>query len=44
MIEFLTSNPTYVVLATALIVWAGIAFYVQRVDVRLRRVEQRIRK
>jgi CcmD family protein len=42
MIDFLTQNAMYVVLATALILWAGIAVYLQRVDARLRELERRI--
>ncbi|MCX6139331.1 MAG: CcmD family protein [Candidatus Kapabacteria bacterium] len=41
MIEFLTQNALYVVLVTALIIWAGIAFYLQRLDSRLRELERR---
>ncbi len=44
MIDFMTQNATYVVLATALILWAGIAVYLQRVDARLRELEQRIER
>ncbi|HLP28208.1 MAG TPA: CcmD family protein [Candidatus Didemnitutus sp.] len=44
MINFMTNNATYVVLATALILWAGIAVYLQRVDARLRELEQRIER
>ncbi len=41
MIDFLTANPTYVVLASALIIWVGIAWYIARVDRRLADVERR---
>jgi hypothetical protein len=44
MIAFLTANPMYVVLTTALVVWAGIAITLQRVDARLRELERRIER
>ena len=40
MIQFLTDNPMYVVLATVLVVWLGIAGYLQRIDVRLSELEK----
>lgn len=39
---FLTSNAIYVVLITALVIWAGVAIYLQRVDAHLRELESRI--
>jgi hypothetical protein len=39
MIDFLTTNPMYVVLTTALIIWLGVAFYVNRVDGAIKRLE-----
>jgi|688.fasta_scaffold54880_5 CcmD family protein len=42
MMPFLTSNAIYVVLITALVIWAGVAIYLQRVDARLRELESRI--
>lgn len=39
---FLTSNAIYVVLITALVIWAGVAIYLQRIDTRLRELESRI--
>lgn len=42
MMDFLTQHPTYVVLATALIIWAGIAWYLTRIERRLRILEQSI--
>ncbi|NQW29513.1 MAG: CcmD family protein [Ignavibacteria bacterium] len=41
MIEFLTQNPMYVVLSTAMIIWIGIALYVNRVDTSLRKLEKK---
>jgi CcmD family protein len=42
MMPFLTSNAIYVVLITALVIWAGVAIYLQRIDARLRELESRI--
>lgn len=42
MMPFLTSNAIYVVLITALVIWAGVAIYLQRIDSRLRELESRI--
>ena len=42
MNELLAAQPLYVVLAAALIIWAGIAVYLARVDARLTRLERRI--
>ena len=41
---FLTANAIYVVLITALVIWAGVAIYMQRVDARLRELESRIER
>lgn len=38
MITFLTNNPMYVVLTTTLLIWAGIAFYLMRIDNRISRI------
>jgi CcmD family protein len=42
MIDFLTQQPTYVVLITALLIWAGIAWYLLRVDRKLSDLERRL--
>lgn len=39
MIDFLTRNPMYVVLVTTMLIWAGIAFYLVRIDSRINRLE-----
>lgn len=39
MIAFLQANPMYVVLVTALLIWAGIAWYLSRLDRRLAKLE-----
>lgn len=41
MIEFLAAHPTYVVLVASIIIWAGIAWYIARVDRRLASIERR---
>jgi len=40
MIQFLTDQPIYVVLTTVLVVWFGIAGYLQRIDTRISELEQ----
>jgi CcmD family protein len=40
MIQFLTDQPIYVVLTTVLVVWLGIAGYLQRIDTRISELEQ----
>lgn len=42
--DFLTQHPLYVVLVTALMIWAGIAWYISRVDRRVAELEQRIKR
>lgn len=42
MMQFLTANALYVVLVTALVIWVGVAMYLQRLDARLRELEMRI--
>lgn len=39
MIDFLAQNPSYVVLVTILVLWAGLAAYLQRLDARLGKLE-----
>lgn len=39
MIDFLAQNPSYVVLVTILVLWAGIALYLQRLDTRVGKLE-----
>lgn len=41
MIDLLTRQPIFVVLATVLVLWSGIAWYLQRIDARLRKLEGR---
>lgn len=42
MIDFLTVNAGYVVLVCALLIWAGIATYLWRVERRVNELEQRL--
>lgn len=42
MIDFLSQYPLYVVLVTVLILWGGIALYLQRIDARLGELEKSI--
>ncbi|MBI2794134.1 MAG: CcmD family protein [Ignavibacteria bacterium] len=44
MIDFLTLNALYVVLICALIIWAGIAFYLLRVDRKISQLERRLNR
>lgn len=39
MIDFLTQNPSYVVLVTILVLWGGLAAYLQRLDARVGKLE-----
>lgn len=41
MIQFMTEYPMYVVLTTVVVVWIGIAGYLQRIDARISELEQR---
>lgn len=40
MIDFLAQNPSYVVLVTIMVLWAGLAAYLQRLDARLGKLEK----
>lgn len=44
MIDFLTANALYVVLVCALIIWAGIALYLMRVDRKVSELERRLNR
>ncbi len=39
MIDFLAQNPSYVVLVTILVLWTGLALYLQRLDARVGKLE-----
>lgn len=40
--EFLAKNSLYVVLICVLVIWAGIAWYIQRVDRKVTELEKKI--
>ncbi|MGB9773023.1 MAG: CcmD family protein [Bacteroidota bacterium] len=42
--EFLNANSIYIVLFIVLVVWAGIYFYLVRLDRRIKRAEELIKK
>lgn len=44
MIEFLTNNQLYIVLSIVLIVWAGIVFYLVRLDRKVKELEHNLKK
>ncbi len=39
MLEFLTEQQLYIVLGVVLITWAGIVWYLFRLDARMKRLE-----
>ncbi len=44
MEDFLTQNPLYIVLIVSLAVWAGIYFFLFRLDRKVKQLEQRQHK
>lgn len=40
MYEFLEQNSTYIVLLIVLMIWAGLFFYVFRIDQRVKKLEK----
>ncbi|MGE5479137.1 MAG: CcmD family protein [Chloroflexota bacterium] len=42
METFLSNNSLYIVLGIALIIWAGIAFYLTRLDASISKIEKRL--
>ena len=40
--DFLQQQPMYVVLVTALMLWVGLAWYINRVDAKVRDLERRL--
>lgn len=39
--DFLQQQPMYVVLVTALMIWGGLAWYINRVDAKVHDLERR---
>jgi len=44
MMSFLEYNAIYVVLIIALVIWFGLAFYVNKLDSSVKQLEQQIKK
>jgi CcmD family protein len=44
MYEFLSQNQLYVVLIVTLLVWLGIVVYLVRLDKKIGKLEQRLKK
>lgn len=44
MMDYLSQNQQYIVLLVTLLVWAGIVWYVMRLDKKIDRLEKRVRK
>ena len=42
--DFLQQYPMYVVLVTALMIWAGLAWYINRIDTKVRDLERRFER
>ncbi len=41
MLEYLSTNQMYIVLGIVLLVWAGVVAYLYRLDMRLKKLEDR---
>ena len=44
MMEFLQQNQMYVVLTVVLLIWAGIVAYLWRIDRKVEKIENQMRK
>ncbi len=44
MMDFLSQNQMYIVLVIVLLIWAGIVWYLLRIDKRLKQLEQYSKK
>jgi len=44
MLEFMMENQMYIVLSIVLLVWAGIAVYLVRLDRKVSRLEETMKK
>jgi len=44
MLDFFQQNQLYVVLTVVLLIWAGILFYLWRIDRRVQNIENQMKK
>ena len=44
MLEFMSANQMYIVLGIVMLVWFGIVFYLVRLDRKVRRLEDQLKK
>lgn len=44
MLDFMTENQMYIVLSIVLLVWAGIVFYLVRLERKVTRLEETLKK
>ena len=44
MMDFLSQNQMYIVLTIVLLIWAGIVWYLVRIDNRIKHLEDHVRK
>jgi len=44
MMDFLSQNQMYIVMTIVLIIWAGIVWYLLRIDKRIKQLEDNSRK
>ncbi len=44
MLEFLTNNQLFIVMTLILLIWAGIVFYLLRLDRKVKELEQTMKK
>jgi len=44
MLEFMSANQMYIVLGIVMLVWFGIVFYLVRLDRKVKRLEDQLKK
>jgi len=44
MLEFMSANQMYIVLGIVMLVWFGIVFYLVRLDRKVRRLDDQLKK
>jgi CcmD family protein len=44
MLEFMGQHQMYIVLAVVLLIWAGIVWYLVRLDAKVTKLEKQLRK